>query len=194
MRIKPRFSTEDETQSQFEDEVSNIDYEKAISICRRPRDQHGHSETIGFRVNPMYTRLGGELLTREPAFKLHSDLYRTALRLGFQVILNTLKEKGKIGDELDDMLTTLDGLDKTAKSDEVYRRMGDVINGIQRSLNVYKGNPVILKKKLSDFEERIKKLKDSFWRERLMKKFKLMVKNLQNGDDDFSEGGEQDEL
>lgn len=193
-KIKPKFRIDGENQEDFQKEIEELDYAKAVSICRRPRDEHGHSETLSFRVNPMYPRLASELFTREPMFRTISDFHRTAYRLGCGVIQNVMKSKGKIGDQVDDLIIAVDELEKITKTDEAYCRLDAVLNAIPQSLKVYKRNPNIFKKKLSEFKEQIQKLKDPFWRDLLMKKFNHKLRYIEEGQNGFDSFDSDDQL
>lgn len=177
--IKPRFSLDGDEQERFEAEIEKGNYEKAISISRRPRDDKGHSETLSFRVHPLYPRMASELQSKEPAFKTLSDLFRTALRLGIGLILKEMKAGAKIGDEVDDTLVALDRLEKVAKADEAYRKLEELIKVLPQSLKVYKRDPVVFRQKLHEFESQIEKLRDPFWKSLLMKKVRERVNSME---------------
>jgi uncharacterized membrane protein YgaE (UPF0421/DUF939 family) len=137
----------------------------------------------------MYPRLASELLTREAAFRTQSDFHRTAYRLGCGLILRVLKAKGRIGDEVDDVLVSLDQLERMAKSDEAYRKLDEALNTLQQTLRVYRRDPTIFKKKLKEFETRIERLKEPFWKELLMKKLRH---KMGQQDDSYYENGKGD--
>ena len=178
-KVKPVFGFDIDEVERFKEEVETVDYKTALALSRRPRDAKGHSETISFRVHPLYTRLASELQAREPAFKLLSDVHRTAYRLGCGVILKVMKAKGKIGDEADDTLLTIDRLNKEAKSDQVYREWEQVIRTIPHSLRVYRKDRDVFRQKIQQYRKEIESLKAPFWRDRLMKQFKAMVRSVQ---------------
>jgi len=194
-KIKPAYfcSNEDQEQQEFENElegeISDEAYQQAISISRKPRDKHGHSETVSFRANPMYLRIASEISKQEPAFKTVSDFSRTAFRLGCGVILKHLKKNMKVGDQIDDLFLALEELEQITKSDQAYRELNGVLDQLPKTLKVYKRSPIVLKQKLQDYRSRIEKLKDPFWRDLLKKKFDQKVQYIgqENGFDTENE-------
>jgi hypothetical protein len=186
-KIKPVFSIEDseeQEQEQFEGEVQNADYEKAIRVCRSPSDKRGHSRTMNFRCLPYYFRLGSEILTKEPRFGYVSDVHRTALNLGYKEILLALKGKKKIGTELDDLMSTVNKLEDEMNSDQAFRHFEARLKRIGKSLAIYSSDKEVFRKKVERYKKEIEALSDPFWRKRLRQKFMQAMMSL---DDSQSE-------
>jgi polyhydroxyalkanoate synthesis regulator phasin len=182
-KIKPAFSTETfgDEQKEFEAKIQSSNFEDAVRICRQPNDQRGHNEKISFRLLPYYTRLGSELMAREPRFRTISDFWRTAVNLGCKHILQELKNKGKVGSEFDDLLLITDEMEREMNADQAYRHFEKMIKKLPRSLELYRKDRGAFKSKVENLEKRIRELNDPFWRNRLMKRFNEALRSL-NGD------------
>jgi len=191
-KLKPKYSFEEQQDSQeqekFEVEIESADYESAIRVCRTPSDKRGHSERINLRVLPFYTRVGSELIHKEPRFRTISDFWRTCLNLGCRAVLQELKAKGKVGSEFDDLLLITDEMEKERNADYAYRHFERTIKKIPISLQLYAGDQKAFKKRVLQLKEKIEGLGDPFWRDRLMKKLGQALSCLDGDFDQFQKG------
>jgi len=197
-KLKPSFcneATEEEAeQEQFKSEVEGSDFDKAVMVCRSPSDKRGHSKTVSFKCLPYYLRLSMEILTKEPRFRCQSDVHRTAFNLGYKEIIQALKANKKIGIECDDLILTIDELEREANADQAYRHLELVLKRIPKSLKLYKTDKKMFRKKLEKLQDRIESLSDPFWKNRLTEKLNQALRYDSGFSDDDLEWEEDREL
>jgi hypothetical protein len=189
-KLKPCFSyeatQEEAEQERFKNDIETSDFDKAVMVCRSPSDKRGHSKTVSFKCLPYYLRLSMEILTKEPRFRCQSDVHRTAFNLGYKEIIRALKDKKKVGNECDDLILTVDELEREANADQAYRHLEVTLKRIPKSLELYKADKRMFRKKVEKLQERIESLSDPFWKNRLTQKLNQALR-YDNGlsDDDF---------
>ena len=179
-KLRPAFSIdpgEDAQKEAFEEKIADLDYEKAVSICKVTKDPQGHSVTISFRMPDISLRIVEDIKAKEKRFQCPSDVLRTIHLIGIKGILKHLKEKGEIGDSLDDALLALDELNKKFKMELAYQGMKD---GMQDKISilrtVYRHDKDAFRRKVKDMEETFSAIRDPFWKEYLLTQFRARIR------------------
>lgn len=183
-KIKPIFKSESEEdieKSEFEARVANTNYENAVSICRVSKDKKGHSCSLSFRMPDVSLRIVEEILSREKRFQSTSDVLRTAHLLGIKEILSQLKEKGVIGDHLDDALLAIETLNSHLKTEELNASMKERFNDLRVLSFIYEKDRNTFSKKVREMEKTFEGVRDPFWRKYLLNEFRKRVRLISNG-------------
>jgi len=182
-KIIPLFTSEqgeDVDYKKFRDSIEDIDVEKSISICKISKDNKGHSTPLSFRMPDVSLRIIGEIKSKEERFECDSDVLRTAHIIGIKVLLDHLKQKKVIGDSLDDCLLTLDKLNERIKTEEMYETLKMNTLRLKNLANIFKERKPVFNKKVEQMEKEFKTIRDTDWRDYLLKEFNKEVKKVRS--------------
>ncbi len=175
-KIVPIYKTEDEGEKrEFQETVEEMNFEKAINICYKASDEKGHFAKIQFNAPRYYLIPLERILANIPGLA-PSDAHRTIYILGSQVVNKALKEKGKIGGELDDMLTWVKNFEYKYKVETIYSSWAKIVENFDEYLNQFKGNRERLMYEIKRVKEDLNTISDKHWREELSKKLKHKIK------------------
>ncbi len=181
-KIVPLFTTEvgeDLDYKRFRDSIEDIDVEKAISICKISKDSRGHSTPLSFRMPDISLRIIGEIKSKEKRFECDSDVLRTCHILGLSVISNFIRKGGIIGDALDDCIFALKKANEIIKNEEVYETLGiTTLKNLKQLARMFKKRRPVFNKKVKELENELKVIKDSDWKDYLLKEFEKEVEEI----------------
>ena len=190
-KISPMFKKEDEDdKKEFQEKIEEANFDKAINICSKASDEKGHYAKIQFNA-PRYYFVALERIIATIPGLTPSDAHRTIYILGSQVVNKVLKERGKIGGELDDILMWVNSFEHKFKIDTVYASWNRTVEGFDKYLDQFKGNRRRLIHEIEKTKKEFKTISDGYWKDELSRKLENKIKEyLQSNNISMKEDGD----
>jgi len=165
---------DDDEKKEFLEKVEEINFDRAINICSKASDEKGHYAKIQFNA-PRYYFIPLERIIASIPGLTPSDAHRTIYILGSQVVNKALKEKGKIGGELDDVLIWVKNFEHKYKVDTIFSSWNKIVDEFDKYLDQFKGNKKRLIHEIKKTKTDLDLISDGYWKETLSKKLENKI-------------------
>lgn len=174
-KISPMYRKEDVETEEFDQAVEELNFEKAIAICRKASDDKGHYTKVQFNA-PRYYLIPLERITANIPGLTPSDIHRTIYILGSQVINKVLKERGKIGGELDDVINWVESFEHKYKAETIFKSWTETVDKFHEYLDQFKGDKKRLRHEIDRARKEFSKISDGYWKGELSRKLESKIK------------------
>ncbi len=171
-------------ESEFEgqeliDKLDTADFQQVIRIARRTANDKDHSTTIQFRAPKVYARFT-EIFRERARCKIEtlSDASRSIYLLGMKTAKEFIDKRGKIGDEVDDMIALNERLEDMLSRQHSYEHYGNLLKRLKEYLRPYRKNKIVLDSKITAIRIDIEKVPDEFLKQDLLKKFERKIQKI----------------